>query len=351
MKDLWVSRRAAHPGGGEVKCIRHANGSPRDRPRDSRASPFGQRFHHRSADATPWRLRYVSHREHDAPPIEPHDHAAVEPSAVVATRASATRTSLALCVAVTLCAARASAQAPGTSDALHAATALFNAGVTHLDARRFADAADAFERSLALHETSAAAYDLALARRALGDPLRALAAFQRFLARARADHPNRARAEAAVSALRRQLAHVLISVDDTDAELRVDGEVVALSEGLHERDLTAGAHVFEARWRGGAPVRVEATLERGETLTIPMLRPAEPARAARTAPAQARPRTPHPPQRRTTTRSTWFWVGVGVGAAVLVAAVTALVVTSLNTPSDYDRGRWNTVVQGATQER
>ena len=245
--------------------------------------------------------------------------------------------------AALLFAASTSAQPAPSPEASRAANAAFQEGVRHLDAARYAQAAEAFERSLALHETAAGAYDLGLARRALGDPVGAVAAFTLFLTRARPEHPARARAAAAIAALREQIGHVVVTVEGEAAELRVDDAPARLEAGVHERDLAPGAHAFEARWPGLAPVRMEVAIAEGETVNIPMRPPV--LLPARDLAAVVLPRQPDPSPARPLYRNPWLWVGVGAGAAVAAAVVTAVVLSS--SPPSYNGGTWNTLVQGA----
>ena len=90
----------------------------------------------------------------------------------------------------------------------HLARQVIAAGLRLLEDARYAEAAAALERSLALRESPSVLYNLALAYRGTGSYLRAIATFERFLNAAPEREPLRRDAAAIAGELRGALAPV-----------------------------------------------------------------------------------------------------------------------------------------------
>lgn len=302
-------------------------------------------------------------------------------------------------VAVALFAgASAHAQPRPRSTSVSVAAAEFRQGVARLDQHRYNDAAAAFERSLALRQSASALYNLGLACRGAGATLRAVAAFERFLAVARPTSPARRSAVAMLAELRHTLAHVSLAVQGDGAEVRVDDEPVSLTDRAIELTLAPGPHAFEARCPGYRPARVERTLAPSEVTRVSidgaadplparvvidvddpaaavridgasrgvgrieaMLPPgahridvtlasgAERHRDATLRPGAderwAVPREPAPvAPRPSLLRSGWLWAGIGAGVLLVAGAILAGVLLD-GGDGGPQGGSWNAVIQ------
>jgi hypothetical protein len=131
------------------------------------------------------------------------------------------------------------------------ARAAYEAGVAHLLASRFQEAALSLERSYALRAVPIARYNLALAYRGLGRYRAAIPLFDEYLRSGAAElTPERV---AAIRAERDDLARALVDatlrVTPADAVLRIDGgdpvpspTTLTLDPGAHVLEWTAPAH-------------------------------------------------------------------------------------------------------------
>lgn len=146
------------------------------------------------------------------------------------------------------------------------ARALWSTGREFLEDSRFADAASAFERSLALMERPSTLYNLGLAYRGMNRCRQATTTFERYLSLT--SDPNELRdARQMLGEVRGCVAHVTVQADGDGAEVLVDGERITVTEG-RALDLDPGRHTFESQRRGYRPVRQERDVARGERVTI-----------------------------------------------------------------------------------
>lgn len=145
-----------------------------------------------------------------------------------------------------LAGAVAAAQPP-----LDEARAAYEAGVAHLLASRFQEAALSLERSYALRAVPIARYNLALAYRGLGRYRAAIPLFDEYLRSGAAElTPERVTAiRTERDDLSRALVDVTLRVTPTDATLRIDGgdpapspATLTLDPGAHVLEWTAPAH-------------------------------------------------------------------------------------------------------------
>ncbi len=210
--------------------------------------------------------------------------------------------------------------APSRAD-LEEARARFVAGRAAIEAGRWADAVENFERAYALSSAPSALYNEAVALRALGRYLEARDAL-RLLLRRHADKLSATRREEAERYLQEaetQVASVrLVGLAHAVPHIvRLDARVVE-DDGSRPLVLETdpGEHVVEVSRPHHEPFEWHGTLEPGETTTLQVtLRP------HRSDPLD----TPEPARDRAQRReggggllsSPWFWVG---SAVVLAAA-------------------------------
>ncbi len=143
------------------------------------------------------------------------------------------------------------------------ARASFEQGVRLLEDARYAEAAAALERSLALRESPSVLYNLALAYRGTGAYLRAIATFERFLNAAPEREPLRRDAATIAAELRGALARVRLSVRGLADEVRLDDRVLTPRELDVLLPVDPGRHVFEARRAGYESATRTLTLSPG----------------------------------------------------------------------------------------
>jgi hypothetical protein len=109
------------------------------------------------------------------------------------------------------------------------ALAAFREGKRQYNERRFREAAEAFERSLAAAWSIEAAYNMALSLDRADDVIAAYRAYRGYLERAATDDQHRATALERSEQLREQIAEVLLQLDSPEAirEIRINGAPVA----------------------------------------------------------------------------------------------------------------------------
>ncbi len=137
-------------------------------------------------------------------------------------------------------------------------------GVALLGQNQFADAAEAFERSIALLERPAAVYNLAVALRGAGQHRRAVTVLGRYLALTgeRADD-----ARALLRDSEGRVVHVSLRVTGAPDEVLVDGTPHPATSG-DAVDLDPGEHSFEVQRRGYEAVHAVRRFEPGEHADI-----------------------------------------------------------------------------------
>lgn len=166
-----------------------------------------------------------------------------------------------------------------------AALEAFREGVRHYDARRYAEAAEAFDRSLAAAWSINALYNKAQSLDRASDLVAALAAYREYLARAEADDRHRSTALARSEQLRQRLGEVLLQIDSPEAirEIRVNGETV--DADAFPRLTLPGPLDVEFVGEAGQRKNIRADVRAGGAVTIvfpgfvrPQVRPVEPAK-------------------------------------------------------------------------
>ncbi|HKO50810.1 MAG TPA: hypothetical protein VJV79_23985 [Polyangiaceae bacterium] len=210
----------------------------------------------------------------------------------------------------------------------------FQQGVAFVDSRRLPEALAEFERCYALYPAYGTLYNIGQVHAALGQPVAAVEAFEKYLADGGAVivAARRARVEKELATQREQLAELAVQVTPAEAELRIDDHPVARSGAAVKRWVTAGQHLLSASLAGyqtqqrSLAVRAKDRVEVALTLELqppvvaavaPLPRPAEPAAQAEASGELAR----HRSQQRL---AGYLVTGVGlagVGAGIAIAAL------------------------------
>jgi tetratricopeptide (TPR) repeat protein len=180
----------------------------------------------------------------------------------------------------------------------------FAAGVAALEGGRARDALSHFEEAERLYPHYATAYNIGLCHRALGHPLEAAAAFQRYLAGAENDIP--AAQFDAVAALIKEaetkIAKLTVRVTPADAALTVDGAGAQPAAMIR---LNPGDHRVEVRAAGYSTATRVVRLASGKSSTVEIALSLEDAARA--------PRGPR--------LDAAFWALVGVSAVMSATGV------------------------------
>lgn len=234
----------------------------------------------------------------------------------------------------------------GGVDPTAAARTLFTEGVAFADRGRWPEAADRFERALALRPSPQIAFNLAQALSHLGQLVRAT----ELLRGVGRDPTADARVKQAAADLLAQVeprvgrmtirvtgdpAGVAISVDDEPFELAMLGVAVPIDPGTHRvvvrhGDETIGARELRVADGGSA----EAVFDTAPAPSAPT--PDETARLEADREASQPPVAPAAPERQPESGGIlskwWFWTG----ALVIVAGATAGVVVATTSGGDPD---------------
>lgn len=230
--------------------------------------------------------------------------------------------------------ATASKSARGNADPqqLAIARALFEEGLRHVDAGRWALAADRFSRVLALRYSAVAAYNLALARARLGSSVLALEALRELLTQPGLEPTVR---DAALALQKEQQANVgwltvrvrgacpgcRVELDGKEVPTAALGVAVPIDPGRHALGLLRETEsVASTTLLVSAGARIEGDLHvpvapavAASTVVEP--EPDEPVPAAALAPTKVEDKKQ---AKGSLLSSPWFWGGVGVLAAGVV---------------------------------
>ncbi|MCY0988302.1 hypothetical protein OV203_14315 [Nannocystis sp. ILAH1] len=150
-----------------------------------------------------------------------------------------------------------------------AALVYFREGKQHYNERRYAEAAQAFDRSLAAAWSINAAYNKALSLDRASDLVAALQAYRDYLEHAETQDQHRVTALERSEQLRQRLGEVLLQVDSPEAirEIRINGD--AVDKDAFPRLTLPGP--LEVEFVGEAPGQrkhVRADVRAGGTVTI-----------------------------------------------------------------------------------
>jgi tetratricopeptide (TPR) repeat protein len=171
-----------------------------------------------------------------------------------------------LLVAVPIVAAAGAARGQD-EPSVEEARALFEEGSALAAGRRFAEAADAFQRSLALVERAATLWNLAACLRELGRHVEAIGALERYLEIADPDAEREGIDSAGrmLAASRSRAGEITLHVEPPDAEVTLDGLALE-GGGTRSATVDPGAHAIRISAAGRAPRLLELTVGPGERI-------------------------------------------------------------------------------------
>ena len=233
------------------------------------------------------------------------------------------------------------AEVPPDTELVTEARAAFEQGVEAFRTGRPVEARIHFERSFELLPTGVAAWNLAQAHRATGDPVAALALIERMLAGELGPLPDAQReaAELAATELRGVTAVLRIRAPDDALEVAIDGEPVGLvpAGGQLELRVVGGVHSVVGT-SGERAVTDRVSAEAGSTADVTLRLPPPVARS----PVASTPPREEPPEEGA---SPWLAVGITAGA-LLVAGAVVLTILALGAsdPPEADPVWGNTEV-------
>lgn len=136
----------------------------------------------------------------------------------------------------------------------------FKQGVEYFDERRFGDALFEFEQSYALFAVYSTLYNVGQVQVALGHPVEAVDAFEKFLTQGGASiaAEQRARVESEVRTQRERIGDVKLNVSPDGTEIRIDGNPVGKAPVKEPVRVAAGHHRVEAMLDGYRSEQSEA---------------------------------------------------------------------------------------------
>jgi tetratricopeptide (TPR) repeat protein len=226
------------------------------------------------------------------------------------------------------------------------AKAHFQRGVSLFERRRFAEALDEFERAYQLQPAAPVLYNIGQVDVALGKPVEAVAAFERYLADGGDTIPDARRADVRAEIERQsaKIGELALLASESGAEVRVDGRVVGTTPFARPLRIAAGVHSVQVlrdgfkpfsrdvEVLGGTAARVDAALVPIAPAPAPVpVAPPAPAPApvpvaAPPPPLPAAPPAPAPPAAppaRASSHDTVGWVVAGAGLVATGAGVVA----------------------------
>jgi len=226
-----------------------------------------------------------------------------------------------LLLGVTLSAGEADGQEEPSPRVIAEARQAFERAVQRMRRERWAEGEAELRRSLALHPTQVAAFDLGLCVKEQGRFAEAMAIFERFLVEFgdEASEERRAEVEHELEALRAMPGYARVLVDVDGAEIYVDGRKVGTSPLADAIELPGGGHDFEARLSGYPSARAQVDV-RAHAETEVRLDLGEPEAPPDAGPSGVRP--------------IFFWTAAGV-AAIGVLATTVFGVMALHADAEY----------------
>ena len=128
----------------------------------------------------------------------------------------------------------------------------FKQGVEQFDQRRFGDALTEFEQSYTLFPVYSTLYNVGQVHVALGHPVQAIDAYEKYLVQGGASVPaeQRARVEAELKTQRGRVGDIKLDVSPDGTEVRVDGESAGKAPMKSPVKVAAGHHRVEAMLEG-----------------------------------------------------------------------------------------------------
>jgi hypothetical protein len=152
-----------------------------------------------------------------------------------------------------------------------AAKTTFEAGVKELEAKNYAAAVVAFERSLALKESLPTLFNLAVAYRGVGRYRDAQAKLDTFvLGLERTDAPPDAlqRARALRDEVTKKLARIYIETSGGAQAVMLDELTIAKSDGKKMIDVDPGTYMVRVRREGFETIEVKVNAAEGQSYTL-----------------------------------------------------------------------------------
>jgi tetratricopeptide (TPR) repeat protein len=155
--------------------------------------------------------------------------------------------STALALALLLSGQPAFAQPPAPADPKLAARAHFDRGVAAFNARRFAEAGEAFDTAYKLSPAYPVLYNIGQVNVALGRSVEAVEAFERYLREGAAIPAERRReVEAELDKQLARVGSVTVRTVPAGAEIRIDARLIGKTPLPGPVRLTAGPHAIQA---------------------------------------------------------------------------------------------------------
>jgi len=243
---------------------------------------------------------------------------------------------------VVLAAALLSGVAYGDDPNRAKARECFTHAVDLFDNKRFADSLEEFQRSYELAPVFSTLYNIGLVHVALGHPVEAAEAFERYLAQGGDAVPadKRAKVESELAAQKLKIGEIRVAATPAGAEVRLDGKVVGKAPLTESVRAGAGHHRVEVMLDGYRTQSTEVdVLGKGRSeLTFqlvaiaakaaPVSSSAQPVAAVSSAQAQPNP-APIPMQDTgTSPGDVQRYLGWGLGGAGIVGVITGLVLNS-----------------------
>jgi tetratricopeptide (TPR) repeat protein len=165
------------------------------------------------------------------------------------------------------------ARAPGSAHAaeptavdVELAKAHFKTGEIYYEARRYPDAAREFEEAFRLSRRAEFLYNMGRSYDRVGDAVRALSAYRRFLA-AIPNNKDVDEVKARIQLLQHQVARLEVSSTVDGAAVRIDGAVVGAAP-LHAFEVSPGKHDVEVAREGYGTWRSSIAVNPDEDLAI-----------------------------------------------------------------------------------
>lgn len=240
---------------------------------------------------------------------------------------------LRVCVSASLLAGLCLESAPARADASEEAGQHFEAGVRAFDEQRFGDAASEFERAYDLKPAWQVLYNLGSVYAALGRPVAAVAAFERYREQGGTSVPEARRKEVDAELVRQRakIALLDITVNAPRAEVRVDAEAVGRSPLSLPVRVAGGTHTVEVFLDGRKPERRDVTVLPQQRIhldfaLVPIVAPAPAAPAPRpSTPPSAKEPPPAVSDTGSGQRIAAYAIGgaglIGVGIGVVFAVM------------------------------
>jgi tetratricopeptide (TPR) repeat protein len=216
--------------------------------------------------------------------------------------------------------ARAQPAPASTGDDVDIAKAHYNTGEVNYEHGRFADAAREFEEAYRLSGKAPLLYNVGKSYDGGNDFAHALDAYQRFLAAAPPDNPDRDFAQKRVELLLTLVGKIAVDGAVAGSALTIDDKRAGTMPLAAPLVVNPGRHRLELAHEGFATFRSAVDVPVGGTATV-AARQTEAIKVVTVAGAREKDTPIY--------KKWWLWTAVG-GAVVVAGIVTAVVVTSDN---------------------